>query len=347
MPFDTPLVVVDREVMERNIERFQRAASDAGVGFRPHIKTHKSSAIARMQLEAGAAGLSCATLAEAVGLSEAGVGGDMFVAVPHYPSSAKFERIDRLLAAGCTLSLAVDDSRVAELLVKRYGAELGLLVEIDSGLGRTGVTPAASVEVANASGDALRGVFTHGGHGYPPEAAAAAGADEVRALSEARAMIEAEGMVVHIVSAGSTPTFPYCLAAPVNEVRPGTYVFGDWQQVCNRAVALDDVAVRVVATVISTPVPGRFVLDSGAKILTKDQAPWVVGYGHIPSMPGAIIRRIYDNQAVVEMGEGAMPTVGEQVEVVPNHICPVINLVDEIWLTDGTGLPVDLRGHLA
>ncbi len=320
MPFDTPLVVVDREVMERNIERFQRAASDAGVGFRPHIKTHKSSAIARMQIETGAAGLTCATLAEAVGLSEAGVGGDVFVAVPHYPSPAKSERIDRLLAAGCTLSLAVDDSRVAELLGKRYGAELGLFVEIDSGLGRTGVTPTASVEVAIACRDALRGVFTHGGHGYPPGAAAAAGGDEVRALSEARDLIEAAGITVPVLSAGSTPTFPHCLADPVNEVRPGTYVFGDWQQVCNRAIVLGDVAVRVVATVISAAAPGRFVLDAGAKILTKDKAPWVAGYGHIPSMPGAIIRRIYDNQAVVEMGEGALPMVGEQVEVVPNHI---------------------------
>lgn len=345
MLFDTPLVVVDRAVMESNIERFQRSASKAGVGFRPHIKTHKSTEVARMQIKAGAVGLTCATLAEAVGLSEAGVGNDVFVAVPHYPSSMKFERIEELLAAGCTLSLSVDDAGVAELLADRYGAELGLLVEIDSGLGRTGVTPAASVAVARACGEALWGVFTHGGHGYPPGAAPSAGADEVRLLGEAGALIEAAGMTIRVVSAGSTPTFPYCLAEPVNEVRPGTYVFGDWQQVCNRSMGLSDVAARVVSTVISAPAPGRFVLDAGAKILTKDQAPWVVGFGHIPSMPDAIIRRIYDNQAVVDT-DGENPPVGTQLEIVPNHICPVINLVDEIWMADGTRLPVDLRGHL-
>ena len=348
MMFDTPVVVVDPAVMDRNIQRAQTAATAAGVRLRPHVKTHKSSLLARKQLEAGAAGLTCATLSEAVGLSEAGVGGDLFVAVPFYPSSSKLARIDRLLEAGSDLSLAVDNLSVAGLLAIRYpGGGLRLIVEVDSGSRRTGVDPVEVLPVAAACGDLLGGVFTHGGHGYPPGTAPAAGADEVRVLADAKNRIEAAGGRVAVVSAGSTPTAAHCVGDPVNEVRPGTYVFGDWQQVSNGAMALDNVAVSVMATVISVPSADRFVLDCGAKILSKDRPAWVEGYGHLPQMPGAAIERLYDNHAVVSTGADRPPLVGEQLRVVPNHVCPVINLVDQVLLTTGDIVPVDLRGHLS
>ncbi len=348
MTYDTPCVVVDAAVMDRNIQRAQTAATAAGVRLRPHVKTHKSTVAARMQLEAGAAGLTCATLSEAVGLSEAGVGGDLFVAVPFYPSPSKLARIDRLLAAGCDLSLAVDNLSVAGLLAIRYpSGGLRLIVEIDSGSHRTGVDPVDALPVAAACGDLFGGVFTHGGHGYPPGMAVAAGADEVRVLADAKNRIEAAGGRVVVVSAGSTPTAAHCVGEPVNEVRPGTYVFGDWQQVSNGSMTLEVVAVSVMATVISAPSADRFVLDCGAKILSKDQPAWVQGYGHLPQMPGAIIERLYDNHAVVSTGGDRPPMVGDQLRVIPNHVCPVINLVDQLLLTTGEVVPVDLRGHLS
>lgn len=346
--YDTPIVLVDAAVMERNIGRAQLAAASAGVRLRPHIKTHKSTVLARMQLEAGAAGLTCATLSEAVGLSEAGVGGDLFVAVPFYPSPSKLARIDRLLAAGCDLALAVDNLSVAGLLAIRYPrGGLRLIVEIDSGAHRTGVPPSEAVSVAAACGDLLGGVFTHGGHGYPPGMAVAAGADEVRVLADAKNRIEAAGRRVPVISAGSTPTAAHCVAEPVNEIRPGTYIFGDWQQVSNGSVTIEDVAVSVMATVISAPSADRFVLDCGAKILSKDRPAWVDGYGHIPELPSAVIDRLYDNHAVVSAGGNRPAMVGDQMRVIPNHVCPVINLVDQLVLTTGEIVPVDLRGHLS
>lgn len=346
--YDTPGVLVDVAVMDRNIQRAQTAATAAGVRLRPHIKTHKSTVLAGMQLEAGAAGLTCATLSEAVGLSDAGVGGDLFVAVPFYPSPSKLARIDRLLEAGCDLALAVDSLSVAGLLAIRYpNGGPRLIVEVDSGAHRTGVPPTETVSVASACGDLFGGVFTHGGHGYPPGMAVAAGADEVRVLADAKDRIEAAGRRVTVISAGSTPTAAHCVGGPVNEIRPGTYIFGDWQQVSNGSVTIADVAVTVMATVISTPSAGRFVLDCGAKILSKDQPAWVEGYGHLPEIPGAIIERLYDNHAVVSTGGDRPPMVGEQFRVIPNHVCPVINLVGQLLLSTGEVISVDLRGHLS
>jgi len=348
MTIDTPCVTVDVTVMERNIHRVQAAATQAGAGLRPHIKTHKSTVLARLQLEAGAVGLTCATLSEAVGLSEAGVGGDLFVAVPFYPSPSKLARIDQLLAAGCDLALAVDNLSVAGLLAIRYpDGGPRLIVELDSGLRRSGVVPDEAAAVALASGDLFGGVFTHGGHGYPPGAAPGAGADEVRVLAEAKALIETAGMRVPLVSAGSTPTLPHSMGAPITEVRPGTYIFGDWQQVRNGSMAIEDVAAAVMATVISVPAADRFVLDTGAKILSKDKPGWVNGYGHLPTMPGAIVERLYDNHAVVSLAGGPAPEVGKQMRVIPNHVCPVINLVDQLLLSTGDVVAVDLRGHVA
>ncbi len=348
MRYDTPCVTIDVSVMDRNIRRAQSAATAAGGGLRPHVKTHKSTVLARRQLDAGAVGLTCATLSEAVGLSDAGVGGDLFVAVPFYPSPSKLARIDRLLEAGCDLALAVDNLAVAGLLAIRYpGGGPRLIVEVDSGAHRTGVPSVEVVPVAAACDDLFGGVFTHGGHGYPPGLAVAAGADEVRVLAEAKSRIEGAGRRVVVVSAGSTPTAAHCVGPPVNEVRPGTYIFGDWQQVNNGAMTAEDVAVSVMATVISAPSVDRFVLDCGAKILSKDQPAWVEGYGHIPQMPGAVIERLYDNHAVVSTGGDRPPMVGDQLRVIPNHVCPVINLVDDLLLTTGEIVPVDLRGHLA
>lgn len=346
--FDTPCVTVDALVMERNIHRLQAAATGAGVGVRPHIKTHKSTALARMQLEAGAVGLTCATLSEAVGLSAARVGGDLFVAVPFYPSPPKLARIDQLLEAGCDLAVAVDNFSVAGLMAIRYpNGGPRLIVEIDSGLHRTGVTPAESVTLAAACGELFGGVFTHGGHGYPPGMAVAAGADEVRVLSDAKRRIEASGRRVTVISAGSTPTAAHCVDKPVNEVRPGTYIFGDWQQVSNGSMNVGDVAVTVMGTVISTPSSDRFVLDCGAKVLSKDRPAWVEGYGHLPEIPEAVIETLYDNHAVVSTGGDRPPRVGDQLRVIPNHVCPVINLVDQLLLSTGEVISVDLRGHLS
>jgi D-serine deaminase-like pyridoxal phosphate-dependent protein len=193
-------------------------------------------------------------------------------------------------------------------------------------------------------GSRFLGFATHGGHGYQRGRAETAGGDERRALADA---VEALGHVPEVCSAGSTPTAPYALGSPVNELRPGTYVFGDHHQMLLGACSAGDVAAGVIATVIHSS-EGRFVIDAGAKALTKDRMAWIESYGHVVGMPGAVIDRLNDNHGMVQ---SPVPVhVGKRVVVVPNHICPVVNLFDRIWLVDDidvTSTDVDLRGHLA
>lgn len=338
---ETPFLVVDPETLTSNISRMQDACDGAGVGLRPHIKTHKSSTIARMQLQAGSVGVTCATLSEAVALGEAGCGTDVYVSTPVFVDDPKRRLVERAAELHERLTLTIDSEPVARSVLD--ATSVSVMVEVDSGLRRTGATPETAAALARMAGDRFAGFATHGGHGYVPGAAGAAGADERRSLAEA---IRLFGEAVGVVSAGSTPTAPHALGEPVNELRPGTYVFGDHQQVLLDACDTSDVAAAVIATVIHAS-PGRFVIDAGAKALSKDRASWIESYGHVVGRPDAVIDRLNDNHGMVTSEEP--PTVGERVLVVPNHICPVVNLFDQIWLAEPAGstrLDVDLRGHL-
>src|SRR5262249_17861063 len=160
-------------------------------------------------------------------------------------------------------------------------------------------------------------------HGYArPGAGAAAGADEVRALTVAGAALAMAGFEAPVLSAGSTPTVRHSSHAPVTEERPGTYIFGDRQQAEPGRVAPADVAPPVAATVISDAVPGQVVVDSGAKALAKDRPEWLDGHGVLPAYPGALVRQVFDFHAVVALGpDGRAPRLGEVVWIVPNHAC--------------------------
>jgi D-serine deaminase-like pyridoxal phosphate-dependent protein len=228
-----------------------------------------------------------------------------------------------------------------------------VLVEVDSGGHRTGVaSPGEAVRVATAAARAglvVDGVFTHGGHSYRQGAAGAAGLDEVTSLEAMAAALEAAGFEVRIVSAGSTPTRTLAASGRVTEIRAGTYVFGDRQQVAIGAIDPDEVAAVVATTVVSTAA-GRAVIDAGAKTLTKDLPDTVEGYGAVPAWPGAIIERLNDYHGMVSLpGGGLAPSRGAVVAVVPNHICPVVDLVSTFAAiqTDGRveHWPVDARGR--
>lgn len=355
----TPFLIVDTTVMARNITLMQSECDERGVKLRPHVKTHKSTHIARLQLAAGATGLTCATLSEAVGLASAGVVTDLLVAIPVYLDEPKAALAREALSAHTRLLLAVDS---VEILSSIAAAGLttpgvGLMIEVDSGLGRTGLTPEAAAALAlsaQVQQGALEvaGFFTHGGHAYSPGASAAAANDEIQSLARAVELAGLTGRADLIVSAGSTPTALLSASAPVNEERPGTYVFGDMQQVGLGQTDIGGVGAVVIATVIHSA-EDRYVLDAGAKILTKDRPDWMNSYGQVIHRPRDQIVRVYDNHGVVRCAPGdASPKVGERVPIAPNHICPVVNLVDELVTHDpATGttgrIPVDLRGHLS
>ncbi len=195
------------------------------------------------------------------------------------------------------------------------------------------------------------GVFTHGGHGYAgPGARAGAADDEVAGLTAAAGSLRAEGIEPSVVSAGSTPTALLSARGTVTEERPGTYIFGDRQQAALAGEPIDGVALVVAATVVSHGTGNGFVVDAGAKILGKDVAPYLDGHAAVLGWDGAVVSRVYDHHGVIERPAGARrPAIGEVVWLVPNHVCPVVNLVDEYLVARGGRLvdrwPVDARGR--
>ena len=352
---DTPRVVVDIVRVEANIARLQAAMDERGIALRPHAKTHKSVAVARMQLAAGARGITVGTLGEAEVFAAAGIE-DLFLAYPLWALGPKAERLQALFGAAGGLRVGVDSAAAARHLgaaVAGAPAPLAVLVEVDPGNHRTGLaSPTAIVEVARAARDAglsVVGAFSHGGHGYAPGAAGPAGADEIRALAAAAAALRADGFAVDTISAGSTPTMLTAAEGAVTEIRAGTYVYGDRQQWTLGAIPADGCAVAVATTVVSVHAD-RIVLDAGAKALTKDRAAWLTGFGAIVGYPDLVIERVNDYHGVVAAPPGVdRPRLGEVVAVIPNHVCPVIDLVDAVVAVRAGGSieewPVDARGR--
>ncbi|HEX5148982.1 MAG TPA: alanine racemase [Candidatus Limnocylindrales bacterium] len=354
---DTPTVLVDLDRVDANVARMATAMRERGVALRPHAKTHKSLAVARRQLAAGAVGLTVATIGEAEVFADGGVE-DLFIAYPVMALGPKGDRLRRL-AGRCRLAVGADSIEGVEALAEAFNGRASphVLIEIDSGGARSGVDPSAAGMLARAALDRgleVVGVFTHAGQGYAdPARRVPAAEEEVAGLDAADASLRREGIEPAVISAGSTPTALLSARDPVTEERPGSYVFGDRQQ---SALAGDpddaagSVALVVAATVVSHGTRGGFLVDAGAKVLGKDVAPYLVGHGAVLGYPQAVITRVNDHHGIAELPAGvARPAVGEVVLIVPNHVCPVVNLVDELVVVrDGQVVdrwPVDARGR--
>jgi D-serine deaminase-like pyridoxal phosphate-dependent protein len=354
---DTPTLVVDLDIVERNAARLASEMRDRGLALRPHAKTHKSPELGRIQLEHGAVGLTVGNLGEADVFADAGFT-DLFIAYPIWAVGPKASRLRALHErSGLDLSVAFDSIEGAERLAAAVaGARrpLRVLLELDPGNRRTGARPDHAGSIAAAVrriGLDVRGLFTHGGHGYASrEAALSAGDDEVRALTIGRDALRAEGIEPVVISAGSTPTQHSAARPPITEMRPGTYILGDRQQWALGAQPSDGLAAVIAATVVSRAVEGQIVIDAGAKTLTKDVAPYLDGHGAIPAYPRAAIERVSDYHGVVRVPAGTpAPRLGELIAIVPNHICPVVDLRDGFTVTRNGAVvgtwPVAARGR--
>jgi D-serine deaminase-like pyridoxal phosphate-dependent protein len=313
---DTPALYVDLDVLERNIARMQEHARAWGVALRPHVKTHKISEIAQMQLDAGAIGITVAKVGEA----EALPGDDVLVAYPLL--KAKVGRL-RQLAKTRRVKVAVDSVDVAQDL-----QGIATLVEIDVGVGRTGAqSPAQAVEIARACSD-FQGIF------YWPswldEAGFRAACAKLDAVLEA---LSAAGFEAKIVSGGSTPGAAKTPLIPkTTEIRPGTYVFYDASSLAAKLCDEADCALRVLTTVVSTAVPGQCVIDAGSKTFSSDQTVGVGTFGHFIGHQWTM-RKMNEEHGYVEID--GKPRVGEKIWVVPSHCCATVNLHDEIWYGRG------------
>lgn len=346
---DTPQMAIDLSTLRENIERSARAARDAGVALRPHAKTHKMPQIAAMQIEAGAVGVQVAKLGEAEVMANAGID-DILVGYPIL-GAAKLDRLGalteraRISVSIDTLSVAAEIARTAQ----RRGTTIHLLVELDTGLGRVGVVPGpAAVElaerIAELEGIELAGVLTHEGHAY-----GATSEEELRALTrdacqrsvETANQIRERGLAAPTVSVGSSGSFRFAIEVDgVTEVRPGTYVFNDRTQLALGAAEADDVAAVVVATVISGPRGGEMVIDAGSKSLTSDRMlitdpPPTFGMAiAADGVAGEVVRLSEEHGVVLFPDPETVPAVGAQVAVALNHICPAINLFEQVAIVD-------------
>ena len=357
----TPAILIDGHVVRRNLEKMARYARQHDLKLRPHTKTHKSTMVAQMQLEHGAAGLTVAKAGEAEVMAE--VAEDLLVAYPVVDA----KRCATLagLARKRTVRVAVDSPAGVDALSAAAGAAgstVGVLVDLDVGLHRTGVqTPDESLELAQYASRArnirLDGLFFYPGHIHRISENVEKSLEKVdMLLAQALSLWKLKGLEAKIVSGGSTPTaFQSHLVPHATEIRPGTYVYHDMNGVHGGYATLDDCAARVVATVVSTAVPGQFVVDAGSKTLTQDRcgpAP-ESGFGHVVEYSDARIVKLTEEHGVVEVSPGRrVPGVGERVTLIPNHICPCINLQDTVWWRDDEDdehprpVPVDARGRV-
>jgi D-serine deaminase-like pyridoxal phosphate-dependent protein len=337
----TPFLYVDLDRMNSNIETMAAAARDLNVRLRPHAKTHKVPEIARLQIAAGATGITVAKVSEAEVFADAGID-DMFVAY-QIVAPAQLERLVRL-ARTVRLRCAVDSREGAEALSRAAtsaGIELLVMLEIDLGIGRTGVrSGVAACELAQRIADlpSLKLVGVYGFRGFRAfaegdESREAWGRAEGDALVSAAEDLRAIGLPTAEVSAGSTPTaLPAARARGVTEIRPGQYLFGCANVVAQGAMRADEVALFARATVISRPAEDRAVVDAGSKTLSSD-GPWEPGhgFGYLASDPSTRVVSLWEEHGVLGLGEAARGLrVGDRVSIVPNHVCTAINLHDRI-----------------
>lgn len=355
----TPYIVIDAGVVQHNLEAMAAYTRAHDLKLRPHIKTHKSLRLAALQLEAGAVGLTVAKPGEAEVMAP--LADDLLMAYP----AVQPQRCALLaeLARETTIRVGVDSVYAAGILSGAASAAqstIGILVDLDVGLGRTGVqSPAEALHLArqvdSLPGLRLDGLMCYPGHIKSPadtQPAILSGIDAL--LAETIGLWKASGLEARIVSGGSTPTAYQAHFMPhVTEIRPGTYIFNDMNTVRGGYVSLDECAAHIVCTVVSDAVPGQVVVDAGSKTLTSDlcgPAP-ESGYGYVIEYPEARIHKLTEEHGQIDLSRySSRPRVGDRLTIIPNHICPCINLQDRIyWARDGEpleALAVDARGRV-
>ncbi|MDH6422900.1 alanine racemase [Aurantimicrobium minutum] len=336
---ETPYVAIELGTLQANIARAADAARSAGIALRPHVKTHKIIEIARMQEAAGVLGLTVATLGEAEVFVASGFT-DVMIAYPLWLTPVKAQRLAALLDHS-TIRLGIDSvaagKRLSELLGGR-ASHVELVIEVDSGHHRSGISPDSVAELASQllnMGLQIAGCFTFPGHSYALDGRAAAARDEAVALATARQQLEFLGLAdMLMVSGGSTPSLAEADASVVTEQRPGVYVFNDAQQLELGSCGWDDIALTVQGTVVSVR-GNRVIVDAGSKALGADKAPYATGYGRIQGFPDARIVALSEHHATIEFaGEKNIPVVGDVLSVIPNHVCNTVNLADEVFVFD-------------
>jgi len=344
---DTPCAVVDLDRVDANLARAQRYADEHGLALRPHVKTHKLPRLAHQQLALGAVGITAQKISEAAVMVAAGID-DILLSYP-LVGAPKLAPLTQLARATPRLAVALDNAVALDLVGSAASAAarvIDVLIEFESGRRRTGVvTPEEALPLARQIAAhpqlRLRGFMT-----YPLGEGAGAW------VAEARSLLARDGHEAPVFSGGGTPGMWRAHATPgLTELRPGTYVYHDRATVAAGAARLEDCALHVHVTVVSTPERGRAVVDAGSKTLTSDRVDPSAGdgYGLVLEYPEAVIVALSEEHAVLDVSRCATgPRIGERLRIVPNHVCPVSNLDDHVYVQRGGHLlgrwPVWARG---
>ena len=331
LDIDTPSVVIDLDIVDANITKFQAYCDKLGLHLRPHVKTHKIPELAKQQLAAGAAGITCQKITEAEAMiSEGGI--DDILLTYNVLGKSKLRRL-RQLAQKVRLSVVADNITCIKGLSETFQdaqTPLTVLVECDTGALRCGVISAdEALELAQAI-DRLPGIRFGGLMTYPP----IGHADHINSFLEAaKSLIEASGLVVDVVSIGGSPDMWRADQIPVGtEYRIGTYIYNDRSLIMRGTCEIKDCALTILATVVSTPTPNRAVIDAGSKSLTSDLSG-LSGYGIVVGHPDLTIEKLSEEHGCIISDNPTGLKVGQQVHVIPNHACVVSNLVDHVVFT--------------
>jgi D-serine deaminase-like pyridoxal phosphate-dependent protein len=338
---DTPSVLVDLDILERNLDRMAKYCADSGIALRPHIKTHKIPELARMQVERGAVGITAAKPSEAAVMAEGGLK-DIFIAYPILSS----QKADALLALtdDARISVSVDSVEAAECLARSSAAhsyDLPILVEIDTGFGRCGLADAAAavhlaVKIESLPGAHFGGLMFYPGHMMvPPEQQAELLPRVNAAVESAYDALHRAGLHIERVSGGSTPmAYRSQEFSHLSEIRPGMYLLNDCNLVRGGFATLDECALTVLTTVVSTAVKDRAILDGGSKtfssdrLLTGDHA----GHGDVLADPDASFFGLSEEHGHLDISRSTRSyKLGERLRILPNHVCTTINMHDTIY----------------
>ncbi len=335
---DTPALVVDLDIMERNLRRMADYCAKHGLSLRPHTKTHKTPWLAKRQMELGASGITVAKLGEAEIMAAAGLD-QVMLAYPVF-GSLKAERLARL-AKQSEVSIAIDSAESLEWVAQAArNATLQVLVEIDFGMRRCGLPPGEepvrlAAKIQARPGLEFAGIMFYGGHVHPDFEGNERRLQRLATdLSRQLERFERAGLTPRRVSGGSTPSAFHSHQIPgLTEIRPGTYIFNDRNTVEWKACGWEDCAAFISTTVVSTSVPGQAIIDGGSKTFSSDTLACGKngGFGIVRSHPEVTFVRMNEEHGYLQLPTGLGFQPGDRLEVVPNHICAAVNLHERAW----------------
>jgi D-serine deaminase-like pyridoxal phosphate-dependent protein len=341
---DTPAVLIDVDTMDRNLQGMASYCAAHNLALRPHTKTHKIPQIAHLQIKYGAPGITVAKLGEAEVMADAGLN-DIVIVYPLW-GEMKWKRLAEL-AKRVKISVAIDSFQVAEGIsqaAKAAGIEVGIRLEFDTGLRRCGLTlDDGSIEIAKRvfvlPGLRWEGVSLYPGHIMGNRKIREQDIRSENAkLDRLFSLLDSAGIPYPVVSGGNTPAaFQSHEFHGVTEIRPGTYIFNDRNTVDAESASYADCAVTVLTTVVSTSVPHRAIIDAGSKTLTADTL--LSGdrkyFGYVQDHPELLLEDLSEEHGHLIVPENSEIQVGDRLRIIPNHVCPCMNLHDCAFVVSG------------